>query len=144
MARSKSAEREARMARERLRTYSARQQVHNTGTRRRQRDNITAIIATVAVVALVTVAQFVYFSSGPGAPVAVPSAPPQETQDTDKLVGDIPSPELAESRAWSGQLTLNDVTLDIELDGTAAPQAVAAFVQQVNDGYFIDKTCHRL
>src|SRR5690606_32264167 len=42
------------------------------------------------------------------------------------------------------QLTLNDVALDIELDGAAAPQAVAAFLQQVNDGYFTGKTCHRM
>lgn len=132
------------MARERLRTYSARQHVHNAATRRRQRDNLIAIIASVAVVALVTVAQLVYFSSGPGAPTASPSASPQETQEPSKLVGDIPSPELAEARTWTGQLTLNDVTLGIELDGAAAPQAVAAFVQQVNDGYFTDKTCHRL
>src|SRR5690606_27105004 len=40
--------------------------------------------------------------------------------------------------------TLNDIELSIELDGAAAPQAVAAFVQQVKDGYFDDKTCHRL
>lgn len=144
MARSKSAEREARQARERLRTYSARQEVHNAAMSRRQRDNLIAVIATVAVVALVTLAQVVYFSSGPGAPGAAPSASPHETQDPTQLVGDIPSPELSEFRTWTGQLTLNDVELDIELDGAAAPQSVAAFVQQVENGYFIDKTCHRL
>lgn len=144
MARSKSAEREARQARARLRTYAARQQVHNASVRRRDRDNLIAIIAAVAVVALVTVAQLVYFDSGPGAPVASPSPSPHETQDPDKLVGDIPSPELSEFRTWTGELTLNDVGLDIELDGAAAPQAVAAFVQQVRDGYFEGKTCHRL
>lgn len=143
-ARSKSAEREARQARARLRTYSARQQVHTAGVRRRQRDNLIAVIAAVGVVALVTIAQLVYFESGPGAPVASPSPSPHETQDPDKLVGDIPSPELSEFRTWTGELTLNDVALDIELLGAEAPQAVAAFVQQVEDGYFEGKTCHRL
>lgn len=144
MARGKSAEREARQARERLRTYTARQTVHETATHRRDRDNWIAVVAVVAVVALVTVAQLVYFSSGPGAPVVAPSASPHETQDPSKLVGDIPSPELSEFRTWTGELTLNDVVLDFELDGAAAPQAVAAFVQQVESGYFLEKTCHRL
>lgn len=144
MARSKSAEREARQARERLRTYAARQTVHEAATHRRDRDNWIAIIAAIAVVALVAVAQFVYFSTGSGTPVATPSASPHETQDPSKLVGDIPSPDLSEFRTWTGELTLNDVVLDFELNGAAAPQAVAAFVQQVNDGYFDGKTCHRL
>lgn len=145
MARSKSSEREARQARERLRTYTARQQVHNTATRRRQRDNLIAVVVTVAIVALVTVAQLLYFDGEPSAPVTTPSPSPQETQDSTQLVGDIPPAELSEFRTWTGELTLNDgVTLDIELDGAAAPQAVAAFVQQVNDGYFTAKSCHRL
>lgn len=144
MARSKSAERQARQARERLRTYTARQSVHETASHRRDRDNWIAVVASVAVIALVAVAQFVYFSNGPGTPVATPSASPHETQDPSKLVGDIPSPELSEFRTWTGELTLNDVALDIELNGAAAPQAVAAFVQQVQNGYFESKTCHRL
>src|SRR5690606_6764795 len=62
----------------------------------------------------------------------------------DQNVGNIPSPTLAENRAWTGELTLNDVTLGIELDGAAAPQTVSAFVQQARDGYFVGKDCHRL
>ena len=37
-----------------------------------------------------------------------------------------------------------DITLGIELDGAVAPQAAAGCVQDVADGYYAGKTCHRL
>ena len=56
----------------------------------------------------------------------------------------MPDPSLAENRAWTGDLTLNDVQLGITLDGALAPQAVASFVASVQSGYYTGKTCHRL
>ena len=56
----------------------------------------------------------------------------------------VPSADYAEYRTWTGELTLNDVALGIELDGAAAPQAVSAFLSDVDTGYYVDKTCHRL
>lgn len=141
---SKNAEREARAARERLRRYTARQTVHTVKGRRRRRDNLLAVAGVVVVAALATVTQVVYFTAGPGAPLPEPSASSTPEPTADRNIGDIPDPALAEARAWTGTLALNDIPLGIELDGAAAPQAVAAFVQQVSDGYFIDKTCHRL
>lgn len=148
MAPSKNAEREARAARERLRRYTARQTVHEGQVRRRRRDNIVAIATAVVVAALATVTQVVYFTAGPGAPLPEPSASstplPPVDPTTGENVGDIPDPATAQARTWTGTLTLNDIPLGITLDGVAAPQAVAAFVQQADDGYFVGKTCHRL
>ncbi|MGV8876659.1 MAG: peptidylprolyl isomerase [Rhodoglobus sp.] len=45
---------------------------------------------------------------------------------------------------WTGLLTLNAVALGIELDGAAAPQAVASIVDSVASNYYLDKTCHRV
>lgn len=146
MARSKNAEREAREARERLRRFNARQRTHASQVRRRKRDNILAIVGAIVIAALAAVTQVVYFSAGPGAPVPSPSvsaSPPIDTP-AGKNVGDVPDPALAENRTWAGTLTLNDVPLGIELDGSKAPQTVAAFSQEVTQGYFIGKTCHRL
>ncbi|MCU1546599.1 MAG: peptidylprolyl isomerase [Homoserinimonas sp.] len=148
MATSKTAEREARAARDRLRRYNARQALHALKIRRRKRDNLIAIIAVIIVLVLATVTQVLYFTAGPGVTVASPdesaldenSTTPAEGQN----VGDVPSPELAEGRTWSGTIGLNDIRLDIELDGAAAPQAVASLVQASQNGYFINKTCHRL
>ena len=150
MARSRNAEREAREARERLRRFNARQGTHASQVRRRRRDNILAIGAAVLIAALAAVTQVVYFNTGPGAPEPAPSAsalPPVEPSadpTPGENVGDIPDPATAEGRTWTGTLTLNDTTLDIELDGANAPQTVAVFVKEVADEYFVGKTCHRL
>jgi peptidyl-prolyl cis-trans isomerase B (cyclophilin B) len=59
-------------------------------------------------------------------------------------VGDIPSPDVAEARTWTGNLTINDVPLAVSLDGAAAPQAVASVITDVQNGYYNGSTCHRL
>ena len=141
---NRSDEKEARAARERLRVYNARQAVHTGKIARRRRDNLLAIVVGLVVIALATATQFAFFTNGPGAtePEAEPSASAEPEAGAN--VGDVPSPELAENRTWTGQLAINDIPLQIELDGAAAPQAVAAFVQEVDEGYFPGKTCHRL
>ncbi|MBO1750473.1 peptidylprolyl isomerase [Actinotalea sp. BY-33] len=55
-----------------------------------------------------------------------------------------PDPALAEDRAWEVDLTTSAGDLTLELDGAAAPQAVASFVTLAQAGYFDDTTCHRL
>ena len=148
MAPSKNAEREARAARERLRRYTARQTVHESQVKRRRRDNVVAITGALLVAALATATQVVFFTAGPGAPVSEPSTSssplPPVDPTTGENIGDIPDPATAQARTWTGTLTLNDIPLGIELDGAAAPQAVAAFVSEVTSDYFLDKTCHRL
>jgi len=141
-------QREQREARERLRAYQARQEVHAAGGRRRRRDNVVGIIGGLAIAALAVTTQVIYFTAGPGAPEPAPSAsasPSSEpTPDAEQNVG-APDPTLAEGRTWTGELVFNgDVTLGISLDGAAAPQAVSGWVQDVQDGYYVDKNCHRL
>lgn len=55
-----------------------------------------------------------------------------------------PDPELAEGRAWTATISTNHGDLTLELDGAAAPQAVASFVALANDGFFDGTDCHRL
>ena len=142
MASSKNQEREAREARERLQRYNARQAVHTHQVKRRTRDNLFAIGAVVVVAALATVIQVFYFTTGPGAPTPTPSA--SASAPAGANVGDVPSPDASEYRTWTGQLDLNDIPLAFTLDGAAAPQAVAAFVTDVQSGYYVGKSCHRL
>ena len=143
MASSKTAEREAREARDRLRRYNARQAVHAHKVRRRTRDNIVWIVVAVLVIALAAFTQVLYFTAGPGVP---PPAPEETTEPVDEGANSegVPDPSLAEASTWTGQLTLNDVELGIELDGAAAPQAVSAFIHDAQSDYFPGKTCHRL
>ena len=41
-------------------------------------------------------------------------------------------------------MEINDISLDVELDGAAAPQAVSGFIADARSGYYPGKTCHRL
>ncbi|MEO5922106.1 MAG: peptidylprolyl isomerase, partial [Pseudolysinimonas sp.] len=134
-------QREQREARDRLQRYTARQEVHAHQNKRRLRDNIFAIAGVLVVAALATTTQIFYFTSGPGAPTPEPSA--SAAPPTGTNVG-APDPGLAESRAWTGELTINDVVLGIELDGANAPQATAGWVQALDSDYYAGKTCHRL
>jgi len=143
---SRSRDRDARITRERTRAYLARQTVHEHRVRRRRRDNFVAVGALVVVAALATVAQVFYFSGGPGTPSPEPSASASATPEPEagENVGDVPDPAVAEGRAWTGELVLNDVPLGISLDGAAAPQGVASFITDAKNGYFTGKSCHRL
>ena len=142
MVSSKNQEREAREARDRLKAYNARQAVHTHQTKRRRRDNLIAVLGVVAIAAAATGVQIFYFAAGPGF-VPVPSASPGAVAEGAN-VGDVPDVSVAENRTWTGDITINGIPLGIELDGAAAPQAVAAFVTDAKNGYFTGKSCHRL
>lgn len=139
-----------REARRRLRAYQARQQVHQTRVKRRGRDNVIAIVVGLVVVALAVGAQLAFFNGGPGTPEASPSETPaatdapSETPAAGENVGDVPPASLAESRTWTGTLTLNDIPLGIELDGAAAPQGVASTIALAQSGFYDGLSCHRL
>ena len=127
-----SSKNEQRQARERLRRFTARQTVHAHQQRRRRRDNILAVAGVLVVIALAAATQVYFFTAGPGArAAATPSPSASPSAQTGQNVGDIPALTLSEHRQWSGTLTFNDVPLGISLDGAAAPQAVAVFVQEV-------------
>lgn len=146
MAPSKNTDREAREARDRLRRYNARQSVHTHQVRRRVRDNVFALVGLVVVATLATFTQIYYFSAGPGKPAAKISASPTPTASAaaGTNIGNVPNKSVAQSRTWTGTLTLNNVKLGISLNGKAAPQAVASFVTDVKDNYFDGLLCWRL
>jgi peptidyl-prolyl cis-trans isomerase B (cyclophilin B) len=140
---SKNQEREAREGRDRLKRYNARQSVHTRQIKRRRRDNVISGLAVLVIVVLASVTQVLFFTAGPGMPVPSPSAT-ADGSATAENVGAIPAPETAESRTWSGVLTLNEVPLAITIDGVASPQGAAAFIGDVTSGYLLGKSCHRL
>jgi peptidyl-prolyl cis-trans isomerase B (cyclophilin B) len=141
---------------DRLRVFEARQTVHNRQVARRKKDQLMGIGLAVAAV---TVASLAYWgwSVGPGAPDVpedlagieelltedVPEEP--EAPETIPVGSDVvPDPSFSEFRTWEGDITIDGVTLAIELDGEAAPQAVANFVMLAKLGFFDDTRCHRL
>ncbi|MBO0900394.1 peptidylprolyl isomerase [Cellulomonas sp. zg-ZUI222] len=82
---------------------------------------------------------------------APPSAGPQDAPSAAATFpartgngGVAPDPALAEARTWTGTLSTSAGEIGVELDGAAAPQAVANFVTLADEGYFDGTLCHRL
>ena len=145
---SKNAERDAREARDRLRRYNARQQVHAVQVSRRRRDNILAVVGIVVVATLATLTQVFYFTAGPGhhASASASPSPSASAAAGSQNVGNVPSKTIAAGRTWNGTLELNSVKLGISLDGKAAPQATSVFISLARKNFYTTtgKTCHRL
>jgi peptidyl-prolyl cis-trans isomerase B (cyclophilin B) len=143
-------DREAREVRARVRAYQARLAVHEHQKTRRRRDNVVAGAALLVVLMLTVGAQLFFFNGGPGTPAATSSAAPTATPAPTSTAaagansGSVPPPTLAESRTWTGTLTLNDVPLAIKLDGTRAPQAVSSTISLITSGFYNGVSCHRL
>lgn len=55
-----------------------------------------------------------------------------------------PAPSVAEARTWDVAIETNEGTIELTLDGQAAPQAVASFVTLANGEFFDGTDCHRL
>jgi peptidyl-prolyl cis-trans isomerase B (cyclophilin B) len=128
----------ANAAAERLDSFQAKQALETAKASRRKSDNRLAVMFGVGAVALTLVGQFAYFSFGPGVVTESAEAPPIENSE---LVPDI---ALAESRVWTGSMNVGEATLELELDGVNAPQAVANFVSLSQSGFYEGVSCHRL
>ncbi|GEL93656.1 peptidylprolyl isomerase [Cellulomonas composti] len=136
------------------RRYEKRQvRVAKADMRRHQRQVIATIIV-VAIVAVIGVVGVVAATSGDdtaagdgatSTPV-VDATAPVTAEPTPEVTRDplTPDPSVAEARTWTGDLTLNSGDIGIELDGAAAPQAVANFVTLAQQGFFDGTKCHRL
>ena len=128
----------ANAAAERLESFQAKQTLEAAKASRRKSDNRLAVMFGVGAVALALVGQFAYFSFGPGVVTESTEAP---TVENSEVVPDI---ALAESRVWTGSMNVGEATLELELDGVNAPQAVANFVSLSQSGFYEGVSCHRL
>ncbi|HEX5334005.1 MAG TPA: peptidylprolyl isomerase [Cellulomonas sp.] len=136
-----SSKREREYERRRYEKWQQRQAEHKARRRRLQ-----VIVGSLLGVLLVTagVAGAVALTKDkPSAATPIPSStgsPSASPSSTRAL----PDKSVAGARTWTGTLTLNSGAVGIELDGAAAPQAVANFVTLAKDGYFNGTVCHRL
>ena len=129
-----------------LAEYEAKQAQAVAAVARNKNDNKRSIIIGAAALVVAGLLQIGYFSFGPGHVTATPAAtagatPAASAPANSKLV---PSPALAENRAWTGTMNVAGTDLGIQLDGKAAPQAVANFVSLSKQGFFNGLKCHRL
>ena len=116
MASRSAREKAEREARKRARSYSIRQQVHETRLRRRRRDDVVAAIVFVVVVALATTAQVGFFTVGPGAPT--PRGPrARSASATPAATRTLAPKSLPGTGPGRARWPINSTTLDISLNG---------------------------
>jgi peptidyl-prolyl cis-trans isomerase B (cyclophilin B) len=142
----------------------ARQERFIAAQKRRRRNQIIAgiVVAALAVggVATAVVVSVVSAAGRPSASAtntstALPSAdqtfgaepatqPAAIDPATRATYAAVPEAGLAEGREWTGEISTSVGALGIALDGEAAPQATANFIQLASDGYYDQSSCHRL
>ncbi|MFC7022421.1 peptidylprolyl isomerase [Promicromonospora thailandica] len=127
-----------------------RKREQRQAARRARRQRLWSLIALFTVLALVgafAVAALIDDNrTADAADAAAGSCPAGVTEARDSY--ELAEPSVAEDRTWTVTLRAcsGDTESDIvmELDGSAAPQAVANFVSLAQEGYFDDTSCHRL
>lgn len=123
----------------------------------RQRRQRQARLGLLAVFAALVIGGLAWYGSthwwgervDPNAIVTLPEATITPSYDFPELEGWGASPQppdegYADARTWEVVLRTNQGDIVLELDGAAAPQAVASFVSLAQDGFFDKTECHRL
>ncbi len=141
--------RNAREAKRRVQQMEAKRELRTEQDKRRKRDNVLAAGAGTLAIVAALILQLTVFSSNPTedetkaaeAALASPSATPSPTPSNGE---NIPKPETAAGKTFTGELKLNSGALGIELDGTKAPQAAAVFKSLADQNFYAGLSCHRL
>jgi peptidyl-prolyl cis-trans isomerase B (cyclophilin B) len=126
---------------DRLEAFEVKQKLEVAKASRRKADNRLAVMFGAGAVVLALVGQLAYFTFGPGSITESAESTDAAPVENSELV---PSPALAESRVWTGSMQVGDASLELELDGVKAPQAVANFLDLSSKGFFEGVSCHRL
>jgi peptidyl-prolyl cis-trans isomerase B (cyclophilin B) len=137
---------------QRLRVYQARGTVHDTQVKRRKRDQYVGVAGAVVAVLIASLAYWGW-SVGPGSPVEEFDDQAElleqindalDAEGVDSVDDGVPDIALSEFRRWDATIDIDGITVELELNGLLAPQAVASFVTLAKDGFFDDTSCHRL
>ena len=123
---------------ERLARFAAKQELEANKANRRKGDNRLAVIVSLGAIALAIGSQLTYTALVPKAEDAAPEIAPTQPS------APVPDVAVAENRTWTGSMEVGGASLEIELDGVLAPQAVANFVDLASKDFFAGITCHRL
>lgn len=123
----------------RAKAFEARQQMQAARVERRKQDNKIAIVASIVAIAIAVGTQVIYSTIGPGSPQAEPSSSPSASEELK-----VADKSVAEGARWNGEMSFNGSSVEIELFGDLAPQAVANFLTLAKGNYYRPTTCPRL
>lgn len=124
--------------RERLARFAAKQDLEASKALRRKKDNRLAVLVSGLAIVLAIGSSVAYSAFAPEPEAITPEITPTQPSVP------IPDISLAEARTWNGTMQVGAASLEIELDGELAPQAVANFIDLSAKGFFDGITCHRL
>lgn len=134
-------------AKKSIKSFEQKQNVVDHRIKVRAKDNRLAVLVTAAAFVVALVAQYSYFGFGPGVAkdfcIDFTQSPPPEVSGKPQP-NKIPDASISECREWSGVMTINGSNMDFKLDGEAAPQAVANFIDLTNLDFYNGISCHRL
>lgn len=119
---------------------------------RRRSDNGIGILVLIVVAVLAVGAQLAFYFTGGQTTIADPTPTPTSAESeipaSDPALaeptGTPPPATIAEDREWTGTMTLNEIPVEISIDGVNAPQAASNFIDLSQSGYYADTPCHRL
>jgi peptidyl-prolyl cis-trans isomerase B (cyclophilin B) len=115
---------------------------------RARRMRLIAIVTTVVVVLGAAAVLGVVFVDSPdeAAPKTTTAAgcdlPPAALGTAAQL--SLPDAETAKGKTYVATVTTNCGDIELTLDGTKAPQAVASFLELAKQNYWLNAPCHRL
>lgn len=138
-----SSKREREYERRRVEKWQERQA--RARASRHRRNIVVGSIAAAAVIVIVAVV--VVAQSTGSADEPTPTGTATIALDYSPRTGNggvLPTAALADDRTWTGTISTNRGDIGFELDGAAAPQAVANFITLAAGGYFDMTKCHRL
>lgn len=147
---------EQERARARRRYEKQQRAIRVRAADRARRLRVAAVVGTVvAVVAAIAVLGAVFGPDDGATPAATSSGtassavtvagcePPPGTLGTTAELA-LPDKRTAQGKTFVATLTTTCGDIELTLDGTRAPQAVASFVELATKGYWINSPCHRL
>ena len=126
--------------RDRIKSYADRKTAYERSQKSKKIRNRTIVgsISGLFIVALGIGVYSAVMSLGSPAASSTSSPTPSASQ------GSAPDAALSENRVWEGSMNVAGVPITFELDGDAAPQAVASSISLIGSGFYEGITCHRL
>lgn len=121
----------------------AKIEAKDAARRKRQRQAGWGLLAVAAVLVL---GGLIWYGSVNwwGSPTSDPASPSLDAAEGWGASPTPPDESTAEGRTWTATIETSQGPITVELDGAAAPKAVASFVALAGDGFFDNTECHRL
>lgn len=138
-----SRKRQRDSARKRYERWVAHQEALRA-QRRRQRTVAIVVVAVLGLAAGIVALAGALSPQGASPDDPAVTAPVEPTPIPTVPEREIPNPSLALGRTWTATVHTTAGDLVLELDGAAAPQAVASFLTLAQEEFFTATSCHRL